>query len=271
MSLHILRHTLFSPLYGIYADVLAREICTGPLPKHIAVILDGNRRYARDFGLKHPFLGHEIGTNKVTEFLIWCLDLGLKNVTLFAFSTENFKRPKEEVDALMDLVEKKFYELAEDEIVHDNRVKVRGIGRLNMLPARVVEAIRTAEEATATYDNHFLNVAIAYGGKAELVDAIRGIMDKVKSGEIKPDDITETTINEHLYATDMPPVDLIIRTSGERRISNFLLWQSKDSQLCFLDVYWPAIRRIDLLRAVRTYQHREGSRSGLIQRNANVN
>jgi len=181
----------------------------------------------------------------------------LKNVTLFAFSTENFNRPKEEVDALMDLVEKKFYELAEDRIVHDNRVRVRAIGRLEMLPQKVLKAIEAAEGATASYHNHFLNVAIAYGGKAELVDAIKEITNKVKLGKIEPDDITEATINEHLYVADMPPVDLIIRTSGERRISNFLLWQSKDSQLCFLDVYWPAIRRIDLLRAIRTYQQRE--------------
>ena len=240
-----------------YESYLEREVRRGDIPSHLAVILDGNRRFARKMGFSELTLGHQIGAEKVREFLLWCLDLKIKNLTLFAFSTENFYRPRNEVEKLMELVERKLYEFAEDEIVHRNRVKIKVIGRLNMLPENVMKAVKTAEEATKDYDSYLLNVALAYGGRAEIIDAIREIVKKVKAGKIRPEEITESMITQHLYTGGLGPPEIVIRTSGEKRLSNFLIWQSCDSYLCFIDVYWPEIRRIDLLRGIRIYQRRK--------------
>ncbi|MCD6504533.1 di-trans,poly-cis-decaprenylcistransferase [Candidatus Bathyarchaeota archaeon] len=248
---------MLRPVYRVYESYLEREVKKGEIPSHIAVILDGNRRFARKMGFSELTVGHQVGAEKVREFLLWCLDLKIKNLTLFAFSTENFYRPRGEVEKLMELAERKLYEFAEDELVHRNRVKIKVIGRLNMLPKKVLKAIEKAEEATKNYDSYLLNVALAYGGRAEIVDAIKEIMRKVKAGKVKPEEITESMITQHLYTGGLEPPQMVIRTSGEKRLSNFLIWQSCDSYLCFIDVYWPEIRRIDLLRGIRTYQRRK--------------
>jgi len=248
---------MLRPVYRVYESYLEREVKKGEIPSHIAVILDGNRRFARKMGFSELTVGHQVGAEKVREFLLWCLDLKIKNLTLFAFSTENFYRPRGEVEKLMELAERKLYEFAEDDLVHRNEVKIKVIGRLNMLPERVLKAVETAEEATKNYDSYLLNVALAYGGRAEIIDAIKEIMKKVKAGKVKPEEITESMITQHLYTGGLEPPQIVIRTSGEKRLSNFLIWQSCDSYLCFIDVYWPEIRRIDLLRGIRTYQRRK--------------
>jgi len=227
-------------------------------PEHIAIILDGNRRWASEQSL-NPWVGHHQGADKIEDLLDWCLDLGVKSITLYAFSTENFQRHPKEVEELMTIAERKLREVLTNERIHEHRVQIKVIGRLGLLPKNLQEMIRQVEDATKDYDEHFLNVALAYGGRAEIVDAARKIAQRVEEGELKPDMIDEEIFEKFLYTAHMSKQDpdLIIRTSGEERLSGFLLWQSAYSELCFLDVYWPAFRKIDLLRALRTYQQRK--------------
>ncbi len=247
---------MLEAVYYVYEKALMQQVREGVKPTHLAVILDGNRRYARSRGLD-SWIGHKYGAAKVNEFLEWCWEVGIRIVTLYAFSTENFNRPQKEVEEIMKLAEEKFYEVLENWKIHKYRVRVKAIGKLDLLPERVREAIRKAEEATKDYDQYFLNVAIGYGGRAEIVDAVRKIAQKVAGGQLRVEDINERIIEEHLYTAGIPDPDLIIRTSGEERLSGFLLWQSAYSELYFCDIYWPEIRKIDLLRAVRDYQKRE--------------
>lgn len=244
--------------YGLYGRVLWRQIRDGPKPEHVGVILDGNRRWASGHGLP-PWFGHRLGADKIEQFLGWCCELGIKTVTLYVFSTENFQRAKAEVDEIMRIAEEKLRRLLKDERIHKNKIHVKAIGRIDELPKRIQQLIRKAEESTKNYDQFYLNVAIAYGGRAEIVDAVREIAKKVRGGSVPIEAIDEQLIERHLYTFYLPKSDpdLIIRTSGEERLSNFLLWQSAYSELLFLDVYWPEFRRIDLWRAVRTYQLRE--------------
>lgn len=228
------------------------------MPEHIAIILDGNRRWASEKAL-NPWMGHHFGAERIRNLLDWCLELKVKSITLYAFSTENFQRPEPEIKEIMKITEEKLRELLADERIHKNRVRVKVIGRRNLLPSSLQQLINEVEDATKDYDDSFLNVALAYGGRAEIVDAAKKIAQKVENGELSPDVITERVFENHLYTAHLPKQDpdLIIRTSGEERLSGFLLWQSAYSELCFLDVYWPGFRRIDLLRAVRTYQTRK--------------
>ena len=244
-------------VYRLYEGLLMQQVMRGPMPEHIAVILDGNRRWARVRSMD-PWVGHKYGAQRVEDFLKWCLELGVKSVTLYTFSTENFRRPSHEVRALMDILKRKLMEAAENEYIHKYEVRVKAIGRINTLPKDLQETIRYLEEATKTYNRHYLNLAIAYGGRAEIVDAARKIAEMVKRGELEPEDVDEAVFEKLLYTSHLPKQDpdLIIRTSGEERLSGFLLWQCAYSELCFLDVYWPDFRKIDLLRAIRTYQRR---------------
>jgi len=207
----------------------------------------------------NPWLGHAKGADTVEQLLDWCEKLGVKNITLYAFSTENFSRSPEEVQEIMKIAEERFRKLLSDERIHRNRVHVKVIGRVNLVPESLQKIIAQVEEATKDYDNEFLNFAFAYGGRAEIVDAAKVIAEKVKNGELGVDDVNEATFEKHLYTSHMPnqDPDLIVRTSGEERMSGFLLWQAAYSELCFLDVYWPDFRLIDLLRAFRTYQRRK--------------
>ncbi len=228
------------------------------MPEHIAIILDGNRRWASEKAL-NPWVGHHFGAEKIRNLLDWCLDLKVKSITLYAFSTENFQRPKYEVEEIMKIAEEKLQEVLADERIHRNKVRVKVIGRRNLLLPSLQRLIREVENATRNYNEHFLNIALAYGGRAEIVDAAKKIAQKIEDGALSSDVINEQVFEDHLYTAHLPKQDpdLVIRTSGEERLSGFLLWQAAYSELCFLDVYWPSFRRIDLLRAVRTYQKRK--------------
>jgi len=245
-------------IYKIYEKWLWHQIKTGAKPEHIAVILDGNRRWALERSL-NPWIGHKQGAEKVEDLLDWCLEMGVKSITLYAFSTENFRRSPREVEKIMNIAEEKLRKLLTDKRIHENHVKVKIIGRKSLLPESLRKLINEAEEATKEYNEHFLNVALAYGGRAEIVDATKKIAEKVEKGEIKSKDINEKLFEKFLYTAHLPKQDpdLIIRTSGEERLSGFLLWQSAYSELCFLDIYWPEFRKIDLLRAIRTFQKRK--------------
>ncbi len=244
-------------LYQIYENWLQLQIEGREPPQHIALILDGNRRWARSKEL-NPWLGHHRGAQKVEELLNWCLELGIKTLTLYAFSTENFKRPAREVDEIMKLVAEKLQKLTSDPKTHQNRIRIKIIGKRELLPPFLQPIIREAELKTARYDKLYLNIALAYGGRAEIIEAVKKIAERVKAGELSPQQIDEKTFERYLYTSHLPrqEPDLIIRTSGEERLSGFLLWQSAYSELYFLDVFWPEFRKIDLLRAIRTFQKR---------------
>jgi len=244
-------------VYKIYHSWLRSQIDQDDLPEHIGVILDGNRRWASAREMI-PLQGHREGAEKVKKFLEWALNLGIKTVTLYAFSTENFKRSEEEVDELMRIYEENLEALLGTDLIHKNEVCVRIIGRVNLLPERVKDLVLEVEELTKDYDRFYLNIALAYGGRAEIVDATREIAVKVKRGELTPEDVDEGLIEEHLYTSYLPQQDpdLVIRTSGESRLSNFLIWQSAYSELFIVDVYWPDFREIDLERAIRAFQSR---------------
>ncbi|MEM2081901.1 MAG: polyprenyl diphosphate synthase [Candidatus Bathyarchaeia archaeon] len=244
--------------YKLYEKWLWYQVKNGAKVEHIAIILDGNRRWASEKDL-NPWLGHKKGAEKVEQLLEWCDKLEVKFITLYAFSTENFRRSPQEVAEIMKLAEEKFRKLLTDERIHRNKVHVKVIGRINLLPESLQRLIADVEKATEAYANQFLNIAFAYGGRAEIVDAAKSIAEKVLNGELKLDEISENVFEKHLYTAHLPKQepDLIIRTSGEERLSGFLLWQSAYSELAFLDVYWPDFRLIDLLRAIRTFQTRK--------------
>ena len=244
--------------YKLYEKWLWYQVKSGAKLEHIAIILDGNRRWASENEL-NPWLGHKKGAETVEKLLDWCEKLGVKFVTLYAFSTENFRRSPQEVAEIMKIAEEEFRKLLTDERIHRDKVHVKVIGRLNLLPESLQQLISDVEKATKDYDNRFLNFAFAYGGRAEIVDAAKMIAEKVRDGELKLDDVNESMFEKHLYTAHMPKQepDLIVRTSGEERLSGFLLWQSAYSELAFLDVYWPDFRLIDLLRAMRTFQTRK--------------
>jgi len=243
--------------YKAYERWLWFQIKSGPRPEHIAIILDGNRRWATEQEI-NPFLGHKQGAETVEQLLDWLQMLDVKFVTLYTFSTENFQRPSGEVEEIMRIAEEKFRKLLTDERIHRNKVHVKVIGRVHLLPENLQKLISDVEKATADYDNQFLNFAFAYGGRAEILDAAKTVAEKVKNGELKIEDIDEATFEKYLYTSHMPKdPDMVIRTSGEERLSGFLLWQSAYSELLFLDVYWPDFRLIDLLRAIRTFQNRK--------------
>jgi tritrans,polycis-undecaprenyl-diphosphate synthase [geranylgeranyl-diphosphate specific] len=244
--------------YKLYEKWLWRQVNGGVRPEHIAIILDGNRRWAMDKAL-NIWSGHEKGAERVEKLIDWCLKLNVKSITLYAFSTENFNRSKDEVVEIMRIACENLQKIVTDERIHKNRIRVKVIGRVNLLPEDLQQVINNVERTTRNYDEHFLNFAFAYGGRAEIVDAARKIAEEVRDGKLDPEKVDEIMFERHLYTSHLPKQDpdLIIRTSGEERLSGFLLWQSAYSELCFLDVYWPDFRLIDLLRAVRTFQKRK--------------
>jgi tritrans,polycis-undecaprenyl-diphosphate synthase [geranylgeranyl-diphosphate specific] len=244
--------------YKLYEKWLWRQLKNGIRPDHIAIILDGNRRWASE-QILDPWFGHEKGAEKVEQLLDWCLKLNVKSITLYAFSTENFGRSKAEVEEIMRIAGDNFKRILTDERIHRNKVRVKVIGRVNLLPENLQQLISDVENATQNYDQHFFNIAFAYGGRAEIVDAAKKIAEKVREGKLKPEAVDEETFEKYLYTAHLAKQDpdLIIRTSGEERLSGFLLWQCAYSELCFVDVYWPDFRLIDLLRAVRIFQKRK--------------
>ena len=252
---------LFSnPCYALYEHLLKREIVSGGPVKHVAVIQDGNRRFARKRGFSTLF-GHSKGAETTENVLDWCLELGIKHITVYAFSVENFSRSDEEKQYLFDLMKRKLLEMAESERIHKNRVKIRAIGRIDLLPLYLREAISVAEKATHGYDNIYFNVAMAYGGQCDLVDAARELAKAVKAGSMRAEDVDEEVIGKCLYPHNddsVPEVDLIIRTGGELRTSNFLPWQANGNECAayFCAPYWPEFRKVDFLRAIRTAKAR---------------
>ena len=247
-------------LYWVYERRLLRQIRGRVFPRHVGFILDGNRRHGRQRGLQDFNEIYRRGAEKLDDVLSWCAELQIPTVTLWVFSTENLKRSPEEISGILAAVESKIAALASDPLTHRQRIRVRAIGRLDILPASVVAAIRMAEAATAQYDSLTLTIAVAYGGREEIADAVRSLLrDEAAQGIALPNIIERVTpeaIARHLYAADLPDPDLIIRTSGEVRLSGFLLWQSVHCEFYFTDVYWPAFRKIDFLRAIRSFQQR---------------
>ena len=245
-------------IYKLYERWLLGQVRSRDMPQHLGVILDGNRRWAFQRSLP-TFLGHMEGAKKGEVFLEWCLDLGIKTVTIYVFSTENFNRPKREVEALFEVIEEYLGRLKGDPRIHRKRVKVKAIGRIDELPPSLKQRLLEVEEATKAYRGFFFNIAIAYGGRTEILDATKKLIKDVVKGRVRPEEVDEGLFTGYLYTSHLPNPypDLVIRSSGEERLSGFLLWQTAYSELFFLDVYWPHFRKIDLLRAIRTYQRRK--------------
>jgi tritrans,polycis-undecaprenyl-diphosphate synthase [geranylgeranyl-diphosphate specific] len=247
-----------SVVEDLYARVVQSELTE--VPSHVAVIQDGNRRYAESRGVERT-AGHKAGAQTTEDLLRWCDQLGIEEVTLYAFSTENFERPAEEREAIFDLVTEKLREFADAEDVHEKEVRIRAIGELEQLPQRVRDAVRYADERTAEYDNLQLNIALAYGGRAELLGAAREIARRVRDGELSPEEVDTGTVEAALSEGPTRNVDLIVRSGGDERTSNFLPWQANGNEAAvyFTAPYWPEFRRIDFLRGIRTYSNRDES------------
>lgn len=242
--------------YKTYEKRLLNEVKNDKIPNHIAIIMDGNRRFAQRLGLM-SINGHIKGRDKLNEMRDWFIELGIKNFTVYAFSKENFKRNTEEKEQLMRLFAESFKKAGDDEWMHKHKVKIKALGQIKNLPKDVQDAIRYAEEQTKDYCDYFYNVAVAYGSREEILEAIGKICASVKEGKLDIDDINEKLFSSYLYTNNLSDPDLILRTSGEERVSNFLLWQLAYSHLSFVEVCWPEFRKIDFLRAIRSYQKRE--------------
>jgi len=253
-----MREWLERQIRSVYERVLRREL--SGVPEHVAIIQDGNRRYARAQGAEAT-TGHEAGAETTEQVLDWCAELGIEELTIYAFSTENFNRPREEREHLFDLLEEKLYEFADSDRVHEDEVRVRAIGETRRLPERVQRAIEYAERRTGHYRAFTLNVAVAYGGRAELLKATREVARAVERGELDPGTVDAETVESMLYGGEVRDVDLIVRTGGDERTSNFLPWHANGNEAAafFCTPYWPEFSKIDFLRAIRTYEARKAS------------
>jgi len=253
-------NSVLSLLYQLYERRLLRQVRGSAMPRHVGIILDGNRRYGRQQKLTNPREVYVVGANKLDDLIDWCVQLGIPAITLWVLSTDNLDRDPEEVTGIVAAVEGKLKLLAKDPQIHRRKIRVRAVGRLELLPTSTLTAVRVVEEMTKTYDGMHLTIAAAYGGRQEIADAVRALLREHANQGKALDEvirlITPEEIGRYLYAPDLPDPDLIIRTSGEIRLSGFLLWQSVHSEFYFTDVFWPAFRRIDFLRAVRAYQQR---------------
>jgi len=253
---------LLQPLYWLYERRLesALERSNAALPKHIGMVLDGNRRFARQSGFELQ-LGHEMGASKAEEVLEWCLELGINHVTMWVFSTDNKGRSDEELQYLFKLFKHEAERMIANPRIHSNKVRVKIIGDIADFPEDTREALKDLEEQTAAYDQMLLNIAIGYGGREEITHAVQKLLkEKLSQGEELEDvvnDLSPDEIGRYLYTAGTPDPDFVIRTSGEIRLSGFLLWQTAYSEYYFCDVFWPSFRRLDFLRALRNYQARE--------------
>ena len=223
---------------------------------HLAIIMDGNRRFAWSKAIQTN-LGHRMGKQKLEQVLDWVLSMKIPYFTVYALSTENLlTREKKELGALFKLYTEGLNDISADPRIHENRVRVQVIGRRDLLPKNVIAAIENAETKPADYDDFTFTICLAYGSREEIIEAIKGIAMDYASNVIKLEEIDETHVSKRLYTSEIPDPDLVIRTSGEERISNFLLWQMAYSELYFTDVYWPSFSKKDMLKAIQTFQQR---------------
>ncbi len=241
-------------MYGVYARHLVSDLTSSQMPKHVGVILDGNRRWATMQGTGSE-QGHRAGAAKIEEFLGWCEEANVEVVTLWLLSTDNLERPPAELEALLGIIAGTVTDLAAT-----GRWRVHPVGALDLLPAHTAEALKEAEADTKDVQGLLVNVAVGYGGRREVVDAVRGLLVEHHLRGTSLDDLAAAldaeAIAEHLYTRGQPDPDLVIRTSGEQRLSGFLLWQSAHSEFYFCEAYWPDFRRVDFLRALRAYSQR---------------
>ncbi|MBH5336746.1 isoprenyl transferase [Streptomyces pactum] len=241
-------------VYGLYARRVEGRLDHAQVPKHIGVILDGNRRWARADGLTYE-QGHRAGANKIHDLLGWCAETDVEVVTLWLLSTDNLSRPEEQLTPLLGIIEDTVRNLAAD-----GRWRVHHVGTMDLLPARTQTVLKEAEQATDHIRGILVNVAVGYGGRQEIADAVRSLLldhaDRGTSMEELAETVDIDMISEHLYTRGQPDPDLVIRTSGEQRLSGFMLWQSAHSEYYFCEVFWPAFRKVDFLRALRDYAAR---------------
>lgn len=247
-------------LYPAYERRLLATLDRSELPRHVAVILDGNRRFAEERG-QDPTEGHRAGAAKIDEFLHWCTELSIPYVTLWLLSTDNLGRDEAELTALLEVIRDTVVTMATSSHDRDRNIRVQPVGALDLLPDHVRKAMKEAAEATAHNDGLFVQVAVGYGGRREILDAVQSLLEEQAALGKTIDEVAanldDAAIGRHLYTTGMPDPDLIIRTSGEVRLSGFLLWQSAHSEYYFCDPFWPDFRRLDFLRALRDYQRRQ--------------
>jgi short-chain Z-isoprenyl diphosphate synthase len=247
-------------LYRLYERRLMAEVADRLMPQHVGLIQDGHRRYARNAGFADMRLGYNLGASKTEEVLGWCVQMGIPRVTLWWLSTENLARDPEDVAAVLAVIEDKLAEWISEGLTERLGMRIRPIGRLELLPTSAIAALRGAEAATRQNSAITVNVGVGYGGRQEIVDAVKGYLwesfARGDSPEMVIDRFSAEVVDKYLYTYDSPDPDLIIRTSGELRLSGFMLWQSAFSEYYFCDVYWPDFRKIDFLRAIRSYQQR---------------
>ena len=249
--------------YGVVRDVayhayerhVERSLpTTGNVPRHVGVILDGNRRWAREMGLDDVNTGHQRGADKISELLHWCTETGVEIVTLWMLSTDNLSRPAAELDPLLEIIENTVRDLA------SAGWHVKPVGALDLLPAKTARVLKGAGESTSDVPGLIVNVAVGYGGRREIADAVRSLLHEQASKGTSIEELAEILdvehIAEHLYTRGQPDPDLVIRTSGEQRLSGFMLWQSAHSEFYFCEVHWPGFRKVDFLRALRSYAAR---------------
>lgn len=240
--------------YDLYGHRLTSSLSAEFMPRHVGVILDGNRRWAATQGSSTD-QGHRAGGAKISEFLGWCEEVHVEVVTLWLLSTDNLARPAEELDPLLRIIEETVCDLASSD-----RWKIHHVGAIDMLPAQTAEALRKAESDTANCTGLLVNVAVGYGGRREVVDAVRSLLEEQAAAGVSISELAKTVdiehIADHLYTKGQPDPDLVIRTSGEQRLSGFLLWQSAHSEFYFCEAYWPNFRKIDFLRALRSFAAR---------------
>ncbi|WP_248961626.1 isoprenyl transferase [Sphaerisporangium perillae] len=241
-------------VYRLYERRLETKLSADQIPRHVGVIVDGNRRWARAMGLRDVSRGHQKGADKISELLVWCREAGVEFVTVWLLSSDNLTRPKEELDALMEIIEDTVQGLVA------GGWRVNPMGALDLLPDRTARILKDAKEATSRRPGLIVNVAVGYGGRREIADAVRSLLQEHASKGASIEELVEVLdvehIAEHLYTRGLPDPDLLIRTSGEQRLSGFLLWQSAHSEFYFCEAYWPDFRRVDFLRALRSYAAR---------------
>ncbi|OYY05421.1 MAG: di-trans,poly-cis-decaprenylcistransferase [Acidocella sp. 35-58-6] len=261
LALRLVARPAWRLVYGLYEGQLERQVRALPMPGHIGIILDGNRRHARESGMQDPDAIYRLGAAKLDDILAWSVELGVHMVTLWVFSPDNLRRPETEIGGIFGAVETKMRALAADPHIHSRGVHIAAMGRRDLLPPALLEAIDAAEAATRNNDQLTVTLAIGYGGREEIADAVRVFLEDCVSRGLSTAEaaaqVSPEVIRRHLYLADMPDPDLIIRTSGEVRLSGFMLWQSVHSELYFCDVNWPVMRRIDYLRAIRAFQRRD--------------